>query len=386
MTNHMLTLKAGGRPGAHQLLPSLEPEDAIGNYALALRGFLREMGFESRIFVYSSAGVGPGEVLPFREHQRYSSPRNLLIFHTAIGSPLAEYFASCRDRKILVHHNVTPPRFFAPWDREVAYLAHLARNQLKLIAPLAEAAVADSPYNRQELLALGSPDPEVIPLIFDWERLAGPADPGVLKKYGDGRNNILFVGRVAPNKRPEDLIRVFYYYLRDCDPAARLILVGEDQRFPVYRRALEKLVRDLGLSNIVFTGKVSLAQLRAYYQTASLFLCLSEHEGLGVPLVESLYYRIPVVAYAAAAVPSTLARSGVLVREKDPLRLAVLIHRIITDRPLREAILQGQDRRLKYFQFFPYRERWETVVRSLTGHPNQPPSPNQSSGPNQPRS
>ncbi len=365
-------------PGAHQLLPSLEPEDAIGNYALSLRGFLREMGFESRIFVYAGTSGGPGEALPYSRHPRHSSPDNLLIFHTAIGSPLAEYFASCPDRKILVHHNVTPARFFAPWDREVAYLAHLARNQLELIAPLAAAAVADSPYNRQELLTLGSPDPEVIPLIFDWERLAGPADPEVLEKYGDGRTNILFVGRVAPNKRPEDLIRVFYYYLRDCDPAARLILVGEDQRFPVYRRALEKLVRDLGLTDVIFAGKVSLPQLRAYYQTASLFLCLSEHEGLGVPLVESLYYRIPVIAYAAAAVPSTLAGSGVLIREKDPLRLALLLHRIITDPQLREAILQGQDRRLKYFQSFPYRKSWETVVRSLTGHPNQPPVPTNS--------
>ncbi len=360
--------------GAHQLLPSLEPEDAIGNYALALRGFLRRMGFDSRIFVYTPAPGCPEDARSFWEHRRYSSPENLLIFHTAIGSPLAEYFAAVPDKKILVHHNVTPARFFAPWDREVAYLAHLARNQLKLTAPLAAAAVADSPYNREELLDLGSPDPEVIPLIFDWERLAGPADPEIIDRYRDGKTNILFVGRVAPNKKQEDLIRVFYYYKRDCDPSARLILVGEDNRFPVYRRALQKLVRDLGLSDVVFAGKVSLSRLRAYYRTASLFLCLSEHEGLGVPLVESLYYRVPIVAYAAAAVPSTLSGAGILVKEKDPPRLAALLRRVLSDGPLREAVLESQDRRLEYFRSFPYRESWEAVVRSLAIPPNQPRS------------
>ncbi len=361
-------------PGAHQLLPSLEAEDAIGNYALALRGFLREMGFDSRIFVFAGTPGGPGEALPFSEHRRYSSPDNLLIFHTAIGSPLAEYFAGCPDKKILVHHNVTPARFFAPWDREVGYLAHQARAQLKLTAPLAAAAAADSPYNRRELLDLGAPDPAVIPLIFDWERLDGPADPEVLTRYDDGRTNILFVGRVAPNKKQEDLIRVFYSYRKDYDSSARLILVGEDGRFPVYKRALEKLVRDLGLADVVFTGKVSLPRLRAYYRTASLFLCLSEHEGLGVPLVESLYYRVPIVAYAAAAVPSTLSGAGVLVGEKDPARLAALVRRILNDSALREAILKGQDDRLEYFRSFPYRERWEAVVRSLTAPRRQPRS------------
>ncbi len=361
-------------PEAHQLLPVLEPEDAIGNYALALRGFLREMGLKSRIFVFAGNTSHPGEVFPFTDHRRRRSPDNLLIFHTAIGSPLAGYFAGCPDRKILVHHNVTPARFFVPWDREVAYLAHLARAQLKLMAPLAAAAVADSPYNRRELLELGSVDPEVIPLIFDWDRLDGPVDPGVMERYRDGRTNILFVGRLAPNKKQEDLIRFFACYQKHYDPAARLILVGEDERFPVYRRALEKMVRDLDLQKVIFTGKVSLPRLRAYYRTASLFLCLSEHEGLGVPLVESLFFRVPVIALAAAAVPSTLAGSGVLVRKKDPLRLAALARRILADPGLREEILKGQDSRLEYFRTFPYRKRWETVIRSLVPGPFQPRS------------
>ncbi len=243
--------------GVHQLLPVVEKEDAIGNYALSLRGFLQEQGFDSRIFVYRDQPGRSGDILPYREHRRFSSPDNVLIFHTAIGSPLTRYFSSCLDKKILIHHNITPARFFAPWNREIAYLAHQARRQLKKTATVVGAAMADSSFNAAELRELGYPEPDVVPLIFDWDRLAGPADEAIVSRYRDGKTNLLFVGRIAPNKKQEDLLRMFRSYRDYFNPESRLILVGEDRQFPAYARALRKLAGDLSPGEVVFTGKVS---------------------------------------------------------------------------------------------------------------------------------
>ena len=362
MSNRSLSI------GVHQLVPVLEEEDAIGNYALNLRDSLRAEGFDSQIFVYETRTGEKAKTLPFQEHRRFSSHKNILIFHTAIGSPLADYFIGCPDRKLLIHHNITPARFFAPWDREVAYLAHQARLQLAEMANTVSASLADSPFNALELVELGYPEPEVIPLIFNWERLNGPDKPEITERYRDGKTNLLFVGRVAPNKKQEDLLRIFSCYQKQFNPASRLILVGEDNRFPSYRRALNKMVHDLNLEEVIFTGKVSLEDLRSYYRVSSLFLCMSEHEGLGVPLVESLFYRLPVVAYDAGAVGSTLGEAGILVTEKDPLRISGLINRIMTDNSLYETIIKSQDRRLEYFKSFPYQERWNEVIGQLRTH------------------
>jgi len=360
MPNRDITL------GVHQLLPVLEEEDAIGNYALNLQDSLREEGFDSQIFVYKNRPEGKADTLPFLDHRKFSASDNILIFHTAIGSPLADYFIGCPDRKLLIHHNITPARFFAPWDKEVSYLAHQARTQLAECAKTVSAALADSPFNARELVELGYPEPEVVPLIFDWKRLNGPTNPEITERYRDGRTNLIFVGRVAPNKKQEDLLRIFACYQKQFNRASRLILVGEDNRFPSYRRALSKMARDLQLEEVIFTGKVSLEDLRSYYRISSLFLSASEHEGFGVPLVESLYYRVPVVAYDAGAVGSTLGEAGVLVMEKDPVMIAGLINRIMTDDNLRGIIIKSQDRRLEYFKSFPYREKWNSVIKILS--------------------
>jgi len=179
------------------------------------------------------------------------------------------------DRKLLIHHNITPARFFTPWDREIAYLAHQARRGLSRMAGVVSSALADSPFNARELLELGYPEPEVIPLIFDWDRLNGPSDESVIQRYRDGRTNLLFVGRVAPNKKQEDILSAFHYYQNYFNQNSRLILVGEDRRFPVYTRALLKRSRDLKLSE--WSSPVKVSRVGAAVLLPGLFaLSLSE--------------------------------------------------------------------------------------------------------------
>ena len=353
--------------GIHQLIPVLEREDAIGNYVLSLRDFLKAGGYDSRIFVFSSHGDNPDYVLPYRRHREFSGKNNISIFHTAIASPLTRYFQTVPDRKILIHHNVTPARFLAGWDRETGYLAFRARRELADAAEAVDAAVADSAFNARELEELGYRSPTVIPLIFNRERLEGPADEKTVKHCRDGKTNVVFVGRISPNKKIEDVIRVFAGFQKNFRGDSRLILAGNDRQFPAYTRALKKMISDLNLKNIRLTGKVPLEELRAYYRTADAFICMSGHEGFGVPLLEAMFFRVPIVARALTAVPETLGEAGIMVKKPEPVKTAALIDRITTDPELRKKIIPGQDRRLEYFQNFPYRERWKEVIEELLG-------------------
>ena len=196
--------------------------------------------------------------------------------------------------------------------------------------------VADSAYNAGELEEWGYPRPTVIPLIFNPGRLEGRTDEKIIDRYSDGKINCLFVGRISPNKKIEDVIRVFNAYQKHFRPDSRLILAGNDRQFPAYTGALKKLIGDLRLTNVHLTGKVPLEALRTYYRIADSFIFLSGHEGFGVPLLEAMFYRVPIVARALTAVPETLGEAGIMVEEADPLKTAALLDRINTDPELRE--------------------------------------------------
>jgi len=350
--------------GIHQLLPVLRREDAIGNYALNLRSFFRGKGFASSIFVFRR-DRHDRDALPWTAHKKASAKNNIVLLHTAVASPLDDYFRLLPDRKILVHHNITPYERLVSTDPSGARSAWLARRGLQSLARVVRAAVADSPFNARELEALGFPAPSVIPLIFDWTRLEGAGDEELLIRLGGGKTNILFVGKLAPHKKQEDAIRIFYRYHRSWNPSSRLLLVGDYEGDPAYARSLFTLVERLGLDDVVFAGRVTPEELRACYHRAQAFLCLSEHEGFGVPLVESLFYRVPVLAFSATAVPETLGGAGVVFSEKNPEEIACLLHRTVTDRDFRERILKTQDERLRYFHNYDYRSAWDSVLSPL---------------------
>ncbi len=337
----------------HQLLSVFDETDAQGHMALLLREIFRRWGYHSEIY----AGLAvPGRfngILPARSLTKEGSPSDLLLYHASISSSVGEIFLRSSRKQVLIYHNITPARFFLDYDL-FTYLECLkGRRELPRFIPTCNLALADSSFNAGELHTLGFPRVELLPFPLDRSRLDGPADPTVLRRYEDGIPTILFVGRLAPNKRQEDILSVFSLFRKFFHPVARLVLVGPDN-LPDYRSFLESRVRDLGLTNVEITGKVSPEKLRAYYRAADLFLCLSEHEGFCVPLLESLYYRIPVIAYNAGAVAETLGGTGILLTEKRPLEIAALMNRILSDKELKEKLLAGQDRRLAEVERYDY--------------------------------
>ncbi|MBN2055195.1 glycosyltransferase family 4 protein, partial [bacterium] len=290
----------------HQILPNFSYGDAIGHDTLHLRGLLRKLGYESDIF----AGIiHPYLVDEARNYKRYretASPDNLLIYHFSVGSEVSAFTRKLPDRLVIQFHNITPYHWFAGINPHLWELSVQGEDELRMLAGDATAAWGDSAFNCEIMHGLGYEHTEVLPIIADLDRFDTPPNKLVTAMHGgNGGPVFLFVGRITPNKRHEDIIRAFAYYQRFIDLRARLFLVGEYRCCSKYYHMLQDLIRRLRVSNITFTGMVDFDELVAYYRLADIFLCMSEHEGFCVPLLEAFHTGVPVVAYAAAAVPET---------------------------------------------------------------------------------
>jgi glycosyltransferase involved in cell wall biosynthesis len=316
-----------------------------------MRDTLRSWGHEADVYALELDAdlVGDGKL--FAEW-RAGGPADTVIFHYALPSPLTAAFKEHRGVRILLHHNITPPGFFVGWDEEMVRICDLGQRELASLAPHADLGLADSEFNRQELEALGFARTGVLPIYLDFARYREAPNPVLRQLLGDGRTNLLFVGRLAPNKRQEDVIRLASYWKRFITADVRVLLVGKGPRRRSYFDALQSFAYGEGFTpaEVMFLGHVDHDDLLACYSAAHLFVSMSDHEGFGVPLVESMLMRLPVLAYSSTAVTHTLGPAGVRFRDKRALdEIAEMGHTLVSDPGLRDAVLAGQDARLAHF-------------------------------------
>jgi len=271
-----------------------------------------------------------------------SHPDNLLLHHFSLGSKASRTAFALPDRMALIYHNITPPHYFVGVHRALARQCFRGRRELRAYVDRCDLAMGDSEFNRQDLDALGFPRTAVLPVVPDFSHLDLEPNRLVARGFDDDWTNIVFVGRVIPNKKIDDLIRFFHVYHSVFNPRSRLLIVGAQSGFERYLASLHQLVRTLGASHIHFVGHVSDEELVAFYEAADLFLCASEHEGFCVPIVEAFYKQVPVLAYAATAVPATMDGAGVLFDTKDPMHVARLMDAMLSDPALRDLIVDGQ--------------------------------------------
>ncbi len=354
----------------HQLLAGFQPGDAISNYALEIQKIFRSWGHESLIFVLPSGLDRRMEdcSLPLSAHREHSSPENILIYHFGIGSSATDYFKTIPDVKAVIYHNLTPAHFFAVLKPELASVLKQGREELLELARVCDLGLAVSEYNRKELVEAGFRSTFTVPLTLDWTTLDGEFDRSLVKRYRTNREKIVFVGRVVPNKKIEDLLK-FFYYFKLLKPEAMLFIVGKSAGYEKYYDYLQTMIVELELTDVVFSGHISQAKLLAYYRMASLFLCLSEHEGFCMPLMECMQLGIPVMAYAAAAVPDTLGGAGVLIREKNYPEIAEMAALLHDDEGFRRKIVEGQYRRLKEFRSISLEEKLREHLTRMMNNP-----------------
>lgn len=347
----------------NQWIPAAHRGDAIGDSARRVRGFLREMGHESEIYALTIDEDMRGEARPF-DHPA-ARAGDVTVFHFAVPSPMSAAFAGLPRGRVLQYHNVTPAHFFAPYEPGIFRIAALGRREVAGLAPSADLALGDSEYNRRELERMGFRRTAVMPIAVDPGRITkAPRHPELDRLLGDGLTNFLFVGRIVPNKRIEDIIRLAEQFKRYIDAQYRFIFVGRNDGVPRYYAALRALIvrYEMLPERFLFPGVVPDVELAAYYRSASVYLSMSEHEGFCVPLVEAMAADVPVLAYASTAVPETLGGAGVTFEVKDMEHVAELLGQLAFDADLRTGVIARQRQRLADFSGDAVRARLREVL------------------------
>ena len=350
----------------YQMLGSLTVGDAIGNDCIAIKHVIEDMGIKTAIYApdvspkIKEPGVHQLDVMPKVNEE------DIVIYHMGSGSPLNGMVADLNCRKIMRYHNITPYEFFTVDNPSAAENCRRGLQDMKTVMKgRFTAYIAASQFNKKDMIDMGykAGDIEVVPIIFPFDDYKQEPDAKMVKKMSDGITNIVFVGRVAPNKKHEDIIRAFAYYKKNVNPKSRLILVGSHNPDGLYYNDLQEYIKALDVEDVIFPGHISFAEILAIYKTADVFLCLSEHEGFCVPLLEAMVFDVPIVAYDACAVPETLGGSGIVIDDKDPAFIARVLDEIVNNQEMRKAVIEAQRRRKEDFAYEKIKDQLQDYLR-----------------------
>lgn len=348
-----------------QFLPAFHYGDATGNSALCLHEYLSEQGIESRIIGLTIDENLRDKAIFFDDYKE--NPGSIKILHFAIPSQLTDFFLQAGGKKAMIYHNVTPAHFFVDFSDDLARFTHEGRKHLARLSDCFDLSIAVSEYNAGELRDLNFKSVKVFPLMIKLDDYSKPHSAAYYNLLKDERKNIIFVGRITPNKKIEDLIKILFFYKKYLSPSVRLIVAGNPHSLPSYFQAVRDLASRFYLSSddIVFTGHIRFDELLAVYQLGDLYLSMSEHEGFCLPLIESCYFRVPIIAYDAGAISETLRGAGILVKEKNPEYIASLAEKVMFDETLNAKLKELGARRIEEFRQDVQPERLLKILKEL---------------------
>ncbi len=358
----------------HQFHAGSAYGDAITNSMLLIRGLLLKFGFVSKIYVEQ---VAPELKKELYSHKKLKLKKDdIILIHHSMGHDLTEWVMNLPGKKILVYHNITPAQFF-PKGSSSRFYARLGREQLKLFLPIMDASISVSKFNADELRTIGYTDVKEIPLLIDIDAIRNKDWDESLVTASSDIYTILFVGRISPNKCQEDLILIAWHLKTMLNRPFQLVLAGDYSEIDPCYQKLSALIKSYGLNNSVkLTEKIPDSQLYAWYRTADLFLCMSEHEGFGVPIIEAMAFDVPVMAYKSSNVPYTMGGAGILITEKDHHRIAALIKILSLDRSMKRALIKEQQQNASKFTKKQLSQQLYTFLKEQGIHVPNPPSPN----------
>lgn len=341
-------------PAVYQIVPHFSYADAVGNQILATRDLLIQQGCETQIYADNWDPRLNAVTRPTSDYLEVAGKEHWLILHYCICGYANHVARDTRGHLVTYYHNVTPARFYYGYEPLTATCCAQARAGLKQFVGRGS-AIAASEYNKEELGSLGFDVRAVAPYIMKidglHQGLAAQTSLDLRARFeAPDLKTWLYVGRIAPNKRIEHIVSAFAFYRRHIEPRSRLMLVGS-RREDTYNGEVMDLIHRLGVEDsVVFPGLFASESLGVFYDLADLYISLSEHEGFCVPLIEAMSFDLPILAFESTAVPSTLAGSGVLLHRNDAPLIAEVAHEVLTNQPLREAIIAKQRQRLADFE------------------------------------
>jgi glycosyltransferase involved in cell wall biosynthesis len=351
----------------HQLTAGCAWRDAISNEAVLFRKIFRDWGYDAEIYCdpNNTARDRRGEIKDIHTIQNDLKPDDIVLLHLSIGSVANRIFKQLNCRKAILYHNITPEHYFQFTNPQIAANLKQGREQAAELAGVADLNMAVSQFNAEELEVFGYQDVKVLPIVIDTEMMTLPPTQKILQRRRDGLLNVIFVGRCSPNKKIEDALRAFAWLQRNITPLCRFTHIGSKAGNERYYAMLLAMCKEWQLTNVEFVGSVSQEDLHAYYKSADAFLCMSEHEGFCIPLLESMMHDVPIVAMADAAVPETMDQSGILLTERKCDIAAEAIYTLYQDPVFREAIIASQRDRLERYRSRNLQEELRTCLQDL---------------------
>lgn len=347
-----------------QMLDALDFGDGVSNDVIHLHELLDELGIANRI--YSKWWNERVRSYTTSIDEYCYQPGDCIIYHFSGKSHILEQAVSYPCRRMVRYHNVTPPEFFLPDNPDAATSCREGLAQIQRSIARFDGALADSPFNASDLISYGADASrvKVLPIVFDFDKYRSTKTVPELARKLSSAPYFIYIGRMAPNKCIEDVLAAFEYYYRFHDSSACLYLVGNTEHSPAYmERLMQQHARMSAKDHAVFTGKVSEEELLAYYRGAAASLCMSEHEGFCMPLLEAASFDVPVIAYDSCAVPYTMGDSGILLRKKDPSLTAHLMDEVAHDQGLRWSIIEKQRENLEKYSRESIKMQLQTLLR-----------------------
>jgi glycosyltransferase involved in cell wall biosynthesis len=359
----------------HQFIPSYVANTAIGTHTREVARVLRSMGIRTHAYVGEARGVPSSEHSAFRSYRGpIGGEPTWLLYQLSTGSAIADALHERPEPLIVNYHNITPVDFLRTWEPLVARELAAGRDQLRRLAGRSSLAIADSSFNQAEMRDEGYQPTVVVPVLVDLAQLGAEVDRAALEALNGakarGGGDWLFVGRIAPNKRQDRLISALGAYRALYDPKARLHLVGGSSS-DAYLRALQAFAARLGLRDAVtFHGAIAQTQLVAHYRSADVFVCLSEHEGFCVPLLEAMWHRVPIVALGTTAVPETVGPAGIVLpwlggRQPAAAFVAAAVHRLVSDSEVASRLVAAGEARAAALAIEVTSERFRKAISSV---------------------
>ena len=343
----------------HQFVENLVPGDAISNDCIQINTYLKKLGYDSKIYVRTSH-VRNKAVLDYKER---IPKEDGIIFHHSTNSPLVNYVSKLPNKKMLIYHNITPSAFFKEYNYRLFKIFKEAERQNYLLENTKfDALVGDSQYNLSLIKEFTKGKTEDVFPPFLSIQFSQESEPVNVK--ADHAFTIIFVGRFAPNKRQNDIIRVFEYYSKFINPEAKLLLLGKYTYEDSYYTEIAKYIEDRNIKNVTIQAHLTSEELADKYKEADVFLSMSEHEGFCIPVLESIHFNVPVLAYKIPALEELLDQTY-LFDHKNYKKIAEKLYQIQINKELREKMIMDQKVILDKFQETKIKSKFKSFINTV---------------------